>query len=282
MRLAIPNLSQEDQVHQTGIGLINLLGGDLFDWINAKLEKDEGINWLTEYRKSSLVYLNYNFNDPSNLLKELLRVSASPLRKPLRACIPQKDIVAFFNRLQVVLDDRNDWIHHNSSFASENLKTLILNIYPIAKKLELSILIECDFFLAKLDGIEPDLPQLADPIVPSTKSDLDSELITGILDVVSESEMTTGELIEDKFLEYSYVLHLSGQIRNRKDSQLLSEVHPESAISLGTVLIARKPAGGRLRITSNGIIAAYFDDHWGYLGKVTPDNWFPDHLFLSV
>ncbi len=282
MRLAIPNLDQEEQIHQTGIGLINLLGVDLFNSINLELEAVEGVDWLTKYRKSSLVYLNYNFNDPSNLLKELLRVSSSPLRNPIRKVIPAKEIVAFFNRLQVILEDRNDWIHHNSIFTSENLKTLILNIYPVGEKLGLSLVTECDFLLSKLDGVEADLPQIEDPIVASTKSESDSEWTSEVQKVVSESERAVGELVEDKFLEFSYVLHLTGEIRNRKNNQLLSEANPGSAASLGTVLIARKPAGGRLRVTSNGILAAYFEDHWGYLAKVSPDQWFPDHLFLSV
>ena len=83
MRLAIPDLGQEGQIHQTGIGIINLLGIDLFEVVNGNLESADGVDWLTKYRKTSLVYLNYNFNDPSNLLKELLRVSTSPLRKPI-------------------------------------------------------------------------------------------------------------------------------------------------------------------------------------------------------
>jgi hypothetical protein len=282
MRLAIPNLQQEEQIHQTGIGLINLLGVDLFNAVNLELEISEGSDWLTKYRKSSLVYQNYNFNDPSNLLKELLRVSSSPLRTPIRKLISPKEIVAFFNRLQIILDDRNDWIHHNSIFTSENLKTLILNIYPISEKLNLPIIAECDFLLSKLDGVVADLPQTDDPIVPASKSDTDSVWTEEIQEVVSESERAVGELIEDKFLEHSYVLHLTGEIRNRKNNQLLSEVKKEVAASLGTVLIARKPAGGRLRITSTGIIAAYFEDHWGYLAKVDPDQWFPDHIFLSV
>ena len=128
MRLAIPNLDQEEQIHQTGIGLINLLGVDLFYSINMDLEVVEGIDWLTKYRKSSLVYLNYNFNDPSNLLKELLRVSSSPLRNPIRKVIPAKENVVFFNRLQVILDDINDWI---SILRLINIKTFLTVKYII-------------------------------------------------------------------------------------------------------------------------------------------------------
>ena len=82
--------------------------------------------------------------------------------------------------------------------------------------------------------------------------------------------------------EYSYVLHLTGQIRNRKTDELLSEVNPQNSESIGALLIARKPNGGRLRLTHSGIIAAYFEDHWGYLATVLPDQWFPEHLHLTV
>ena len=282
MRLAIPDLDQEGQIHQSGIGLINLLGIDLFDILNQSLESSDGNDWLTKYRKTSLVYLNYNFNDPSNLLKELLRVSTSPLRKPIRSRIEQKDIVAFFNRLQIILDDRNDWVHHNSVFSRENLKTLILNIYPVAEKMGLALTQECDFLLSKLDGVEPDVPQLDNPIVAASNQEADSEWVKGIQDVISDSELTVGELIEGKFLEYSYVLHLNGEIRNRKTNELLSELKPEVSTKLGGLMIARKPSGGRLRITSEGFVAAYFEDHWGYLAVVTPEQWFPDHIFHSV
>jgi len=153
--------------------------------INQSLEQTDGIDWLTKYRKTSLVYQNYNFNDPSNLLKELLRVSTSPLRKPIKDKVTQKDILPFFNRLQIVLDDRNDWVHHNSTFTRENLKTLILNIYPIAQKLGIEMIAECDFLLLRLDGIEPDVPQLDNPIVAASDSDSESEWVKGIQEVIS-------------------------------------------------------------------------------------------------
>ena len=282
MRLAIPDLDQEGQIHQSGIGIINLLGIDLFEIIDQDLESTDGVDWLIKYRKTSLVYVNYNFNDPSNLLKELLRVSTSPLRKPVRNKVEHKDVVAFFNRLQVILDDRNDWVHHNSVFSKENLKTLILNIYPVAAKMGLPLIQECDFLLLKLDGIEPDVPQIDNPIVAASNPDAESDLVKGIQDVISDNELTVGELIEEKFLEFSYVLHLNGEIRNRKTNELLSDLKPEFSTTLGTLMIARKPSGGRLRITKKGLLAAYFEDHWGFLAIVTPEQWFPDHIFHSV
>jgi hypothetical protein len=212
----------------------------------------------------------------------LLRVSTSPLRKPIKEKVVPKDILAFFNRLQIVLDDRNDWVHHNSTFTRENLKTLILNIYPIAQKLQIEMIAECDFLLLRLDGIEPDVPQTDNPIVAASTSDSESEWVKGIQEVISENELGIGDLVEEKFLDFSYVLHLSGDIRNRKTNELLSDLNPEFATKVGTLLIARKPSGGRLRVTEDGNVGAYFEDHWGYIATVTPEQWFPDHLFHKV
>jgi hypothetical protein len=49
------------------------------------------------------------------LLQFIEKRRTSPLRKPIKEKVIQKDILAFFNRLQIVLDDRNDWVHHNST-----------------------------------------------------------------------------------------------------------------------------------------------------------------------
>lgn len=278
MRLAIPDMSQDGQIHQTGLGLINLFGSDLFTFLNKELENTEGVDWLTKYRRTNLIYQNYNFVDPSNLLKELLRVSTTPLRKPIKNIVPQKDLVAFFNRLQVILEDRNDWVHHNSVFTKENLKTLILNLYPVVQRMKLDLLTECDYFLPILDGVEPDVPQTSEPIVAASGGSDESEWIKTIQSVIPDNEPVVGELIEGQFLEFSYVLHLTGEIRNRRSNELLSELNPDAASSVGTLLIARKPSGGRLRITAEGIVAAYFEDHWGYLATVSAEKWFPDHL----
>jgi hypothetical protein len=282
MRLAIPNLDQSEQIHQAGLGVINLFGSDFFDFLNTELSLTDGVDWLTQYRKTSLVYANYNFIDPSNLLKELLRVSTSPLRKPIRERIPQNDIVVFFNRLQAVLEDRNDWVHHNSTFSREKLKTLLLNVYPIADRMKLTVINECDFLLSTLDGVEPDVPQTEEPITASTDSKTESALTKEFKDVISENEMPIGGALDIHFLDYSYVLHLTGEIRNRKTNELLSELNAQASEKIGALLITRKPSGGRLKISSQGLIAAYFEDHWGYLGKVSPEQWFPDHLHLGV
>ena len=198
MRLAIPDMSQDGQIHQTGLGLINLFGSDLFTFLNKELENTEGVDWLTKYRRTNLIYQNYNFVDPSNLLKELLRVSTTPLRKPIKNIVPQKDLVAFFNRLQVILEDRNDWVHHNSVFTKENLKTLILNLYPVVQRMKLDLLTECDYFLPILDGVEPDVPQTSEPIVAASGGSDESEWIKTIQSVIPDQTGKFGRFEKDK------------------------------------------------------------------------------------
>lgn len=279
MRLAKPDLNQSNQIHQAGVGLLNLFAGDLFSAINAHLVASQGIDWLTNYRKSKMSYLNYNFVDPSNLLKEIIRESNSPLRVPIRERIPQKEMVSFFKRLEIILDDRNDWVHHNYAFHAESLKTLILNIYPVCEKMSLDSIKECDYLLSLLAGIDSDVAQFD---MQSIKEEEPSIVVSELKNLIPENEPTIGSLVDDLLLEFSYVLHLNGEIRDRKTNETLSTFSPESAQFLAALLIARKPSGGRLRITQSGILVAYFEDHWGYLAKVNSEIWFPNQLFFSV
>ena len=275
VRIATPNLSQENQIHQTGLAMINLFAEDLFGFLNENLQSNGNENWLINYRKNSLNYQNYNFLDPSNLLKEIIRVSNSPLRIPIRNIIDQKDMVAFFNKLSTVLEDRNDWVHHNQSFNKENLKSLILNIYPIATKMGLSIVSECDFLLESLSEVKPDVLTFENDLQTEVEP---SEIVKSLSNLVSDSEPQIGSAIDESLTEFSYILHLSGEIRNRKNNELLSSYMPDVADYLGALMIARKPTGGRLRITNNGKLVAYFENHWGFLAQVNPDIWFPEHI----
>jgi hypothetical protein len=273
-RLAFPDLDQKEQLHQTGIGIINLFASDFFNFLNDQLLKEHP-DWLNEYRQSSMAYRNYNFDDPGNLLKEIIRVSTSPLRIPIRNGVPKKDLVSFFSRLEIILDDRNDWVHRNQEFTKESLKSVILNLLPVAKLFQLEVNSEARTIIALLENVVPETnseQELADKVSVQAES---LESVGKIRKTISQDEPQVGTTINEKFLEASYVLHISGEIRDRKSGKLLSEYHPEEANRIGTVLISRKPSGGRLRLTGDGIIAAYFEDHWGYLGKVQLHDWFP-------
>lgn len=272
MRLAIPDFMQRHQINQTGIALINLFADDFFTWIDTELRESVGANWLIEYRKTQLYYLNYNFQDPSNLFKEIIRVSSSPLRIPIRGAIPQRDMVAFFSRLENILDDRNDWVHLNLNFSQENLMSLILDIYPVCKTLNLESTNECDSLLTLLSGVSPDINQSCESENQTLET---AKIIQEFNSLVPENEPAIGSIVDEPLDDSSYVLHLTGEISDRRTKTKLSEIDEQYASSLGALLIARKPNGGRLRITKEWVLLAYFEDHWGYLLKVKRNCWFP-------
>ena len=87
-----------------------------------------------------------------------------------------------------------------------------------------------------------------------------------------------GEIVNERLLSHSYVLHLNGEIRDRVSEELLSIANPTAAQKFGPLLIARKPNGGRVRITEDGILCAFFGEKWGYLAQFKPEDWFPNHL----
>ena len=91
-----------------------------------------------------------------------------------------------------------------------------------------------------------------------------------------------GDVVADQLLSHSYVLHINGDIRDRSSDELLSTVNPSAAPSLGALLISRKPSGGRIRITEEGILCAFFGEKWGYLAQVKSGEWFPNHLHAST
>ena len=277
MRIANPDLLQEEQVHQTGLAIINLFATDLFAYINKEMEISEGANWLMDYRRGNIVYRNYNFFDPSNLLKELLRVSQSPLRGPIRRAINPQELVEFFNQLQIILDDRNDWVHHNFAFSLEALKNLLMNILPIAHVLHLAVSVECDDIFSKLNGVQPS--KVIEVGVSSTvlySLNLDSAIID-LIPLMTKGEPNIGDLVNDNLTAHSYVLQLSGEVRDRETGIMLSDIRPDFGHKIGVFLLVRKPNGGRIRMTSSGELVAYFEDHWGYLARIPSEYWFPPH-----
>jgi len=282
MRIANPDITSEEQLHQAGIALINLFAVDFFEALDKELCQLDGEAWLAEYRKNQIFYRNYNFTDPSNLLKELLRTSESPLRKPIRNQVAQKFWRGFYDRLQVILDDRNDWVHRNVTFTCESLKTLTLNIYPITSIFDLKVREECEYILRLLTAVDSDIEvlELTEEVLPGANLKLSS--VAKLINSTSVDKMSIGELIDDKFTPHSYVLLVNGEIRDRKTREILSAFRSSSALDLGVFLLARKPGGGRLRISSEGILAAYFEDHWGYLATVNQDIWFPNHINFEI
>ena len=270
-RVALPDLNIPTQVNSTGCGLINVFASDLFDFIDKGLKKSKGQNWLTEMQIQS-VGADLNYRDPSVLLKELAHKGGSPLRAPITALVPQANWKDFYKRIDDLLGERHLWVHNSITADAEQLKSLAVLVSKVSWTLELSVVQECQ---AILDHITPDETEVAveapEPIAAA------SEIAAELGRFTSDDETPIGTPLSGPFVSHSYTLHVNGSVRDRATDELLGDLISDGD-TIGALLLARKPSGGRLRITAQGDVAAYFGDSWGFIAKVTPKTWFPEHL----
>ena len=270
-RVALPDLNIPTQVNSTGCGLINVFASDLFDFIDKGLKKSKGQNWLTEMQIQS-VGADLNYRDPSVLLKELAHKGGSPLRAPITALVPQANWKDFYKRIDDLLGERHLWVHNSITADAEQLKSLAVLVSKVSWTLELSVVQECQ---AILDHITPDETEVAveapEPIAAA------SEIAAELGRFTSDDETPIGTPLSGPFVSHSYTLHVNGSVRDRATDELLGDLISDGD-TIVALLLARKPSGGRLRITAQGDVAAYFGDSWGFIAKVTPKTWFPEHL----
>ena len=270
-RIALPDLGIPTQVNSAGCGLINVFAADLFDFIDKGLKKSKGPHWLTEMQVQN-VGADLNYKDPSVLLKELAHKGGSPLRAPITSLVPQANWKDFYKRLEDLLGERHLWVHNSINADAEQLKALAILVSKVSWTLELAVVQECQ---ALLDHITPDETEVAveapEPVAAA------SEIAAELGRFTSDDETPVGTTLAGPFISHSYTLHMNGSVRDRATEELLGDLISDGD-TLGALLIARKPSGGRLRVTSAGEVAAYFGDSWGFLAKVTPGTWFPGHL----
>lgn len=272
MRVAKPNWDSSVQINQTGIGLINLFTGDLFQFIDTDLTKLLGDDWVTTLPKSDGEGSTMNFRDPSILLKDLGRKITPSLRLPINAKIKPEQLFHFYNLLDDIHGERHLWVHQEIEPTKKNLFALVDLVNRVATYLELPVCGDCNALAKEEGGIQRETV-----ITDESDSSVESALVLALNTLTRGEHVTVGTPIAGPYLDHSYTLHLNGSIRDRDAGVILSEVN-SNAEAVGTLLIARKPNGGRIRLVPNGVLAAYFDDHWGFLAQVDEDNWFPGHL----
>ncbi len=271
-RIATPNLEITTQIHAAGLGLINLFTSDLFDFIDSAMKKTIGKQWLTDMQINNLGPGEVNYRDPSVLLKELVNVGGTPLRKPISALVPKAQWKDFYDRLSEVLGCRHLWVHNDITTDTDELKSLSILIKKVSWLLELPVTTECAELLLLIDPEEPEEKPEADE--PDAVL---SEIVSAFQSLTENEDAQVGSIVSGPYISHTYTLHLNAGIRDRKTDQLLADLIG-GGDALGALLIARKPSGGRLRVTPEGVIAAYFGENWGYLGKVESKMWFPGHL----
>jgi hypothetical protein len=270
-RVALPDLNIPTQVNSTGCGLINVFASDLFDFIDKGLKKSKGQNWLTEMQIQS-VGADLNYRDPSVLLKELAHKGGSPLRAPITALVPQANWKDFYKRLEDLLGERHLWVHNSITADAAQLKSLTVVVSKVGWTLELAVVQECQ---AILDHITPDETEVA--VEAPEPIEAASEIAAELGRFTSDDETPIGTPLSGPFVSHSYTLHMNGSVRDRATDELLGDLITDGD-TIGALLLARKPSGGRLRMTAQGDVAAYFGDSWGCIAKVTPKTWFPGHL----
>ena len=277
IRIAVPNLDSEQQMHGAGLGILTCFAEDLFGYIDQALKKSDGDDWLQKLKVRQVGLRNMNFRDPSLPLKILTEPHfpevRTQLRKPLNSVMPKNSHKDFYDLLSKLLEERNLWFHHEFDATKSELESLLTDVMRVSYRLDgLPVNREAQ---ALLDAFSP-------PVVPDTKIPISKKLegnSEGTGDIAPQpGEPDIGSPVIEEFLSHSYTLHTSGEIRDRKTDQLLKVIRGKDSDSLGILLLGRKPNGGRLKITKEGVVAAYFGDYWGYVGKVKPEEWFENHL----
>ena len=59
-RIVSPNITDNSQIHLTGLGLINLFASDLLIFIDKNLIESEGSNWLIDNKVTDLKFGEIN------------------------------------------------------------------------------------------------------------------------------------------------------------------------------------------------------------------------------
>jgi hypothetical protein len=272
MRVAKPDWNSSVQINQTGIGLINLFTGDLFEFIDNNLIKLLGDDWVRTLPNGDGEGSTMNFRDPSILLKDLGRKITPSLRLPINAKVKAERLFQFYNLLDDIHGERHLWVHQEIEPTKKNLSALVDLVNRVATYLDLPVCGECNSLAKEIGSIQRETV-----VTDESDSLVESALVLALNTLTKGEPVTVGTPIAGPYLDHSYTLHLNGSIRDRDAGELLSEVN-SNAEAVGTLLIARKPNGGRIRLVPNGVLAAYFDDHWGFLAQVDEDNWFPGHL----
>lgn len=315
MRIQIPKDFTEDEIAVTANIFFWHFANDLGGFINKFMTARDGNSWLQDLKTSDVQYRTFNLKDPAALLKDLAKFGGSKLRPAIHSKVERGFLKEYYEDLDALLGERNAWYHRQVQETKEELLDLITTILRASQRLELQIVDDCIAIRNVILNGHPkpavevvpvvEVPKTVEaptPVVASIpevnvavvepekieeipeakpldpKEAEEAELVAEIIEIAGTETSQIGDEVSEKLLSHSYVLHTNGDIRNRLSDELLSDANPQNATALGSFLIARKPTGGRIRITEEGVLCAFFGEKWGYLAKVKPEDWFPSHL----
>lgn len=265
-------------VFSAALVVISHFSDSLYSQISKGLTTLYGDNWRKKLKDDEILPKEFNFRDPQAILKELARNGASHLRLPLNAQISRDKLSYFYDGLDDLLGERNAWVHRQ---LAENLPEL----KDLAKTTS-ELLTACSIPFNYVGWIEELLTfdVIEDPSSISTESSAEQIVLqddfqkTRILGQdIDQVELRIGDPVSSRFMTHSYVVEPLGDISDRNTGVKLSEFNSVYQNVL-QVLLSDLKIGSRLRLTQEGQLCSFFEDHWGYLAEISPLEWFPNHL----
>jgi hypothetical protein len=265
-------------VFSAALVVISHFSDSLYSQISNGLTELYGDNWKKKLKDDEILPKEFNFRDPQAILKELARNGSSQLRLPLNAQISRDKLSYFYDGLDDLLGERNAWVHRQ---LAENLPEL----KDLAKTTS-ELLSACSIPFSYVDWIEDLLTFEAAVDSSLISPESNAEVITLQDDFQDtnklnqdkgEIELQIGDAVSSRFMTHSYVVEPYGDISDRNTGVKLSEFNSVYQNML-QVLLSDLKTGSRLRLTQEGQLCSFFEDHWGYLTKISPKEWFPNHL----
>jgi hypothetical protein len=295
--------NDEPELFLLGIQLLDFAGKQLFETLESHLKPHFGNNWFFDTLVKSHDDKEMAPRDLSVLLVQIVIRNNSNFRLALSNAYFNRQPLTkqYFDHLTDLRVARNEWFHRIidpiTSDEIFDLAETITQIFPVTTSvskrcLEIinlstlnSFTIE-DFRSVIRRGDESinvvDAPQAeisstvhnADSQPNSNESYSSPSNFDDAKNAVFPRSTKIGEPYVGSLLPHRYTLKLDGSIIDKRLKLNLFQVLGEPGHAFGKKLLERHPVGGRLRISSDGIIVGYQNEEWVVLGEVKRENWF--------
>ena len=257
--------------------LISHFSDSLYCEIDIGLRKLYGEHWMKKFQNEDLLTHEFNSRDPQSILKELARNGSSQFRLPLNSRIERENLSRFYDGLDDLLGERNAWVHRQLSEDFTELEDLAKTASALSEMCSLDF----DYLLwlselrtvKKITSIQA--PEYESKFAVNTATEEIGESTK--MQKNQEVQLSLGDAVTARFLTHSYVVGVGGDVIDRATGVQLSQFNSGYQKKLDT-LISNLKTGSRLRITAEAQLCSFFDDHWGFLADISPEEWFPNHL----
>jgi hypothetical protein len=275
----LPRISLEHPygVLSAAFVLISHFSDSLYSEIDTGLRKLYGENWMKKFQNEDLLTHEFNSRDPQSILKELARNGASQFRLPLNSRIERENLSRFYDGLDDLLGERNAWVHRQLSEDISELKDLAETASALLKMCSLDF--DYALWLSGLITVEQVTTiQTSERHVDLTVNRTPEE-VGDSTDMQKDQkvQLALGDAVTARFLTHSYVVGEGGDVIDRITGVRLSQFNSVYQKKL-IPLISNLRSGSRLRLTAEAQLCSFFDDHWGFLADISPEEWFPNHL----